>query len=676
MGRALLLAACLLIASVAAPVIAGETLDLFNQPTQPPVAREAEIAHACTTGADYARWFLEGIALNPRAIREARIGAARVAACYDDPGHVDVVWLAFLESKLDVAAHDPDIFERHLRTLQRMPRDAVNEALLATPPGPVVTMVWSKLLGSWLAPLAEQAGNAESFAIRKNPAVQAAAEEVVHAWTAQLVAQPEGLVRLQTDSGDAAFELLEQVGAVLVAELIRAGSDEEVALALELVRQRVPAGPVITEAIAERLERRPNPRLAELAADLPPLPAFQVRRGSKLYPVEPLPEIVVESILIDARAEASPEARHRVPIGPVLAAVGLGSFALWLLLLRLLPARRQLLFRLAAVLLAPAALVLLEAALALVGYHPLIAQRPSFDPTRAPRVFAEELLVGGDEAVRMTDADARSAIFPRRSARKRVVTFGGSSVHGTHYLAEEAFSAHLERRLQAAGDVEVINAGVGGVLSDHVVDNAFTAIGRWDPDLLVFYLGNNDLEHLHSQVGFRAFDPEDLVARYVVDRLRVARLLRSVLPGSLLDRAADAGPEGAMLDPDESPEARSTVARLARWNATWNLVRAAERAHAEGVAVLFVVQGQNDEACPPEPERITPDCFQHELRRIAVDAAAATDSPVVDGAGALRAHAGGPAGYVYYWDQIHPTRLGHAVLGAAIAPEAARLLEL
>ena len=71
-------------------------------------------------------------------------------------------------------------------------------------------------------------------------------------------------------------------------------------------------------------------------------------------------------------------------------------------------------------------------------------------------------------------------------------------------------------------------------------------------------------------------------------------------------------------------------------------------------------------------------------RRVAVDAAAASGSTVVDGAGALRWHAGGAwtsadgapgvAGYRYYWDAIHPTRLGHAVLAAAIAPTAAELL--
>jgi lysophospholipase L1-like esterase len=50
---------------------------------------------------------------------------------------------------------------------------------------------------------------------------------------------------------------------------------------------------------------------------------------------------------------------------------------------------------------------------------------------------------------------------------------------------------------------------------------------------------------------------------------------------------------------------------------------------------------------------------------------------VVDGAAAIRSHAGGTAqaGFPYFYDTIHPTRLGHAVLGEAIAPAAFEILD-
>ncbi len=684
MGRFWPLAACLL-SLLASSALAADA-ELLNQPNLPPEERAVLERGLCDRELAPVA-LIEVLALNQGSIREARISAARIASCHDHSSLVPVIWQAFLESKLDVAVHDPDIFERHLRTLQRLPRGDIEGALLVADPAPIVDLAWNHLLGTWLSPLAQQSGTAESVRTRQDPLARDRAAEVVRVWTSELLADPSGLVRLQTDSGDAAFDLLERVAAVHVAELIRAGTVDEVRLALELIRQRVPSGPLIERAVEARLERSPDPQLAALASDLPNLPAFTVRRGSDLYPVGapidvPPPS---RSYAVDARQGASPEATLRLPLLALLVVAALLSMGAWLLLLRLLPDRRTLLFRLGAVALVPLALLVLEGLLASIGYHPLIAQRPSFDPTRAPRVISEQIDVEeAGPSIRITDADARSALFPARAPRPRIVTFGGSSAHGTHYLAEEAFSSLLEARL---GAVDVINAGVGGVLSDQVVFLAFEALDGWDPDLLIFYLGNNDLEHLHRQVSFRAFDADDLYVRYVVDRLRVARLVRSLLPAAVLERAAEAGEDAAILSPgsDEGQD-RAAVARLARWSATWNLVRAASRARAQGVQVLFVVQGQNGEACPLLPERVTPDCFQHELRRIAVDAAAASGATVLDGAGALRQHAGGAwgspegaagvAGYAYYWDAIHPTRLGHAVLAAAIAPEAARLLEI
>ena len=669
------LAACFLIVPLAASAAAGPVEQLGRADLLPAARTDLEAALCAASRREVVR----SLALEPGSSRPARISGARIAACLADPALVPVVWQAFLESKLDVAVHDPDIFERHLRTLQAMPRADVDAALLATDPGPVVDLAWNSLLGTWMAPLAEQAGDAESVAQRRSLEARALAEEVVRGWVRGLIAQPDGLVTLQTDSGDAAFDLLDRVAAVHVAELIRAGTPAEAELALELVRQRVPAGPALSAAIAERVAI--DPEFAEKAADLPEFPAFRVRRGAVLHPV--VGPVTVgpagRSFAVDPRGEASPPALVRVPSTAVLAALAASSLAGWLVLLRVFPRRRVVLFRLGAVALTPLALLAVEGALAIVGFHPLIAERPSFDPTRAPAQISEELPDRG--LVRITGFDARSTVFPLRPDGDRVVVFGGSSAHGTHYLAEETFAARLGVEL----GVEVLNMGIGGALSDQVTAVAFDAVERWSPDLLVFYLGNNDLEHLHRQAGFRAYDSGDLHARYLVDRLRVARLLRGAIPSRLLDRARETAGDAAALDEEPATEeARAAIARLARWSATRNLIRVAARAQAEGVAVLFVVQGQNDAACPPVPERVTSDCFQHALRRIAIDAAAATGSSVVDGAGAMRWHAGGgwgsadgtpgAADYVYYWDQIHPTRLGHAVLAAAIAPEARALL--
>ena len=66
------------------------------------------------------------------------------------------------------------------------------------------------------------------------------------------------------------------------------------------------------------------------------------------------------------------------------------------------------------------------------------------------------------------------------------------------------------------------------------------------------------------------------------------------------------------------------------------------------------------------------------LRRIAIEAAAASGARVIDVPAALRHHDGGVlsgvAGWDYFYDSIHPTRLGHAVIGQALVPSASELL--
>jgi lysophospholipase L1-like esterase len=604
----------------------------------------------------------------------SQIDGANLAAARQDPELIPVMFRAFLQSKSVHITFDPDIFERLLRALQAFPPEELRARMEGANLAYLAEASHQRLVHQWLQPLTDGWTPPARFTL--TPELRRVCTERAHSWIDALLARgDEGLVTLQTDSGEAVSELLRELEEAQLAALVRSGSLREARLAIEVVLQRQAAGEVVRDALTERIERDRDPGLAVLAARLPPI---EPRSGQHhLHPVRPL---AVGPAAQDWTVDPGP-----APWPPWiwLLLVATACTAAWAAALRRAPERRPLLFRLGAVALAPALFLLLEGALALVGVEPPRAHRPSFNPYRAPeRLFVEADLEGVPYAV-SADGRSRYLAFTRRKApgTLRVFTLGESSVHATHYLLEEGFSAVLERRLDASiegVDVEVINAGVGGALSDEVVYYAAEAAAL-DADLLVLYLGNNDLDAIPRLARYRAFSPTSVSIRFAVDRLRIASLLRPLVAPRAAPDGSEGVDDGAFWDDEPlSPAERSFLLELAERNARSNLERVVRQASEDGIDTILVVQGQNDVRCAPQDGDLPDHCFGDALRRIAEGAAARSGAVLVDGAGALRAHAGGgteaPAGWDYYYDSIHPTRLGHAVLGEAIAPTAEALL--
>ena len=97
--------------------------------------------------------------------------------------------------------------------------------------------------------------------------------------------------------------------------------------------------------------------------------------------------------------------------------------------------------------------------------------------------------------------------------------------------------------------------------------------------------------------------------------------------------------------------------------------------------MLIAVQGQNQDLCAEDrPGDSSSGCFPDTLYRIAASAGANSKAAVVDVTAALRHHAGdetsGIAGEDYYYDTVHPTRLGHAVIAGALTPAAEHILKI
>ncbi|MEE2829515.1 MAG: SGNH/GDSL hydrolase family protein, partial [Myxococcota bacterium] len=347
----------------------------------------------------------------------------------------------------------------------------------------------------------------------------------------------------------------------------------------------------------------------------------------------------------------------------------------WFLLLRRRPDCRKILFRIGAVSLAPLLVVLLETALLLAGVQPSAEVTPGFDPSRvAGPIYEFQDLEGVACALPLAPVRQRILRVAKAPGQRRVVALGESSTYGAEYLAEETFSAVLERRL---GDsVQVINGGVGGALSDEIRSTGIQMLDL-DPDLLILYFGYNDLVMLPHIAGFQAYEPSGLTLRHQLSRSRLVRVLRDLLPESVLEVAAKASPEDAFRDEQPpSPKSLESVTALAESRVLDNQVRLIRAAREQGVPTLIVVQAQNQVLCPEEGMGEQDEtCQSATLRRIALAAAERTGAPLLDAPAALQAHAGTPAGHEYFWDSIHPTRLGHAVLGEALAPAVARLLE-
>ncbi len=325
-----------------------------------------------------------------------------------------------------------------------------------------------------------------------------------------------------------------------------------------------------------------------------------------------------------------------------------------------------------------------EAALALAGVEPLAWTSDGgwSDPLALRGVegsgyLLEPAVLSGEPWLRVANDGARWDALPDVPASSRtswrIVTLGESSVHASNHLAHESFAQVLGRRLRARNPgqpVEVLNGGVGGAISDNIVDGARDALDA-GADLLVLYHGINDLGRFEILAGMRAFSPLQLGVRILLDESRLARVLHDLLPA----RPAPRADEGAWQDGEPpSDEVAARLQRLAALRCSRNQQRVVRAAHARGVPVIVVAQALvTDPSYPDEPDK------RRMLRWIAEETAARTGAPLLDGHRVLGAHSlahggGEDPGAAYFWDQLHPSQLGHAVLGEALAPTAERLL--
>jgi lysophospholipase L1-like esterase len=632
--------------------------------------RDSAVQQLCAERADGAR--ITPL-LHRHAPRGTHVDAARVLVCRQAPELLPLMFEAFLRSKAGDLSHDPDVFERLIRGIQSLVADGATLDPTAVRTDVLPGGIAARLELLWLDPL-----SGEAVEVRAEPAlwqaVSLAVERRIQAWIAEVLEHPELLVELQNDSGDLASELMVRLEVVFLAALI-AQEGHEAEVALETARQRGFSRDDLQQALTflHNAGALPGPAIdADPRVDrLPDGVGWDGQpsglRAPRTYPVGPLD---VPAAATSPVVEVEPE--RRFPRAGTLAGIVVLLAALLAVVARLRPGWRPALFRVAAAALPLVLLLALEGLLALAGYAPLAEVRPTFSPGRPPGNLFER--AAWDPSLATGTSGGRWRLFEadKPEGAWRIFALGASSVHGSNHLVEEAWPAVLERRLRADAPertIEVINGGTGGAVSDDVLHYAGQAL-ELGADLLILSYGFNDFLHIPRLAAYHAFDPATLGLRFELDRWRLVRLIADRLPA----RTRRAGARGGWLDraPDEDLDPR-VLLQLASVNMEDKLRRTVARAEQRGVPVLFLLQSQNEELCGPGSRRGVPgpsdECFPDEVRHLVTSVAATTSLQLLDGASALEAHVGdGPVGHAMFWDVIHPTREGHAVLGEAIAP--------
>jgi lysophospholipase L1-like esterase len=149
--------------------------------------------------------------------------------------------------------------------------------------------------------------------------------------------------------------------------------------------------------------------------------------------------------------------------------------------------------------------------------------------------------------------------FPAEKApgTYRIFVVGESSAEGVPYGASLAFSSWLAHRLEAEAPEarwEVVNAALAGAQSWSVL-SIVRDIARHQPDLLVVYLGHNEIGTRFSARARWALAPTRLWLRARLGDLRLYRVLVSLLPAQTQRRLR--------IDPNDmdQPEEEFTLTR-------------------------------------------------------------------------------------------------------------------
>jgi len=272
------------------------------------------------------------------------------------------------------------------------------------------------------------------------------------------------------------------------------------------------------------------------------------------------------------------------------------------------------------------------------------------------------------------------ALDARDSGRPRIICMGGSTTFGTSIKEKDTWPARLAAR---APEWSVMNAGVSGYTSQHILAFAQGSLLDLEPDLLIVYTGRNDVhanESFHKS-RFRSdyahfhgvrVEPEGLHkwllrnSWLVLFVTRWQRDIRSGL-GKVMHRR---GPPITTMGPRGKAAFRRNVEDLLALAARRG-VKVLLVSEAPGYLPIELPDGRPNPHLPHlarDAPGVTPEAYTAGLERYA-DELRGTGAPFVDLAREF------PRDPSLFIDSIHLNGAGGAEIARRILPVARRLLE-
>jgi len=599
-----------------------------------------------------------------------RLAALEILVAQAPPGIASPLMRVHARSRAGDLPEDPDLFERSLRGLQQLPPLEIEAALGPGLASAQLDLALDRLVRRWGAPLA-QGDERLTQRMERWPSV---APEAWEASTERLTAELEGawathgmalVDALQTSHGSLGGRMLEEAEEAVLAGWM--------------------ADPVLGRVGSEIAQDR-GVRSSEGLA--PP----SERPGQ----VTGQPSAVPQAVPAEVWRHGSSHRHQRLP-GDALA-IGLGLLAGAVLLRR----RR----RLAALTGGLALVPLADAFLGLAGVVPLLHTEPLFALTEWQ---VDVLQPAGPGLVQSGPGSVRHQVLTEQPApgTLRVAVLGASSAHGSNHLREEAFAALLEAALHTERrPVEVVNLGIGGTISTGVAHAGRAALAH-GAGLLIVYYGHNEVAQFSRLALYEHAALDALPLRlWLHQRPLYSALVRAVQPTG----RPVVHTEGSLYA--QNPPTRAQIDQLrglAVAHYRHNLDQLLREAEAAGAGVILVNPATNYPFAHLEPHPSPGPGDADDLaarREVARAAATAGDA---DGARAARqaaidvsaspreitsgvraalvelaeAHQTGwldadalfwsasPDGLSangLFWDDLHPSRQGHALLADALGP--------
>ena len=272
---------------------------------------------------------------------------------------------------------------------------------------------------------------------------------------------------------------------------------------------------------------------------------------------------------------------------------------------------------------------------------------------RGSELLGWELVAGESRAFGVTRPTTINALGtrnpelgPKRPGTLRILTLGDSSVYGVMVEDAEVFSSVAARDLQHAlgRPVQAINGGVPGYSSEQARRLYTHRLADLEPDVLIIATLWSDSQPGPAPDAIR-FGAEGSTLKHVARWSNAFRLLEGWLLGW---RPAEQ--VGWMLS--EGPEGRRVP--LPAYQA--NLELLASLAESSGALVVFLMLPSNRDLGPTALEAPRP-AYRAQMRRVAQRPGAVLVSTpeLFNGGGAN-----------LFFDDVHPTATGHAIIGQAL----------